>query len=588
MNSLLYDVNAVSAASWEAIVRATWQGAIVLGVVWVVSRCVAAIPAGHKVWLWRLAFAKLLLALVWTTPISLALLPFKKQASVPLAPSPGLGFSLDVSAEAQPLATALGEAPPTFDWRIWLLAAWCIGVLCALARILQQWRTARALLQNSEPITDSAVKEVADRLSNALRLRRIPLLHQSACVCSPMLMGLFRQRIVLPTVMLRSSAPSQLEMVLAHELAHVRRRDLCWLWLFTLGETLFFFHPLVWLARREWAVATETACDQLALRITGRKAHDYGAMLIGVVAQMTTRRPRLATASVGMFETATSLKRRLKDMSAKPTWLTTTLGIALMSAATLALVPCRLVAQTPDAEALAKLKEENAKLKQQLEALRAEMESLREKTLAARGRDEAIGNKRIEDEELQRSLEKQVEATQRLTVAQRRLAELQNQFTEQHPDVLAQRREVEKLRDEAQMNSRLLADTQALRRKTAYVPAKPEEMERSREHRELLAREIELAEQQVKVVRRKLENGKEVAESVLRVEREVLDLKLKRAELSGSKAERHAVLLQQLQIAEQLLKEQKKRVEVGTLPPGEEIAFEREVLRLKRELSALR
>jgi beta-lactamase regulating signal transducer with metallopeptidase domain len=587
VNSWLYDINAASAVWWDAMVRATWQGALALGLVWLVSRGIAAIPAAYKAWLWRLAFAKLLLAVVWITPISLALLPVKMETALPMVPSPALEVSSDATAQAGMPANVVVEAPRIFGWRAWLLAVWCIGVLCAIARILQQWRTARALLQNSETITDSALNRILHRLSTALRLRRTPLLYQSAFVCSPMLLGLFRQRIILPTVMLASSTASHLEMVLAHELAHVRRRDLSWLWLFTLGETVFFFHPIVWLARREWAVATESACDRLALRITRQDPRDYGSMLIDVVARRR-RQSVTAVMSVGMIETAATLKRRLKSMTTNRNRFAGILGMALIVIAALALVPCQLIAETPDAETLARLKEENAKLRQQLLAVRAEMESLREKTLAAWDRDEATENSQRAEEELQRSLEKHQDAAQRLGLAQRQLAELLTQFTEQHPKVLATRKEVEKLRDELQMNSRLLSDTQALRRKTASVPANPQEVERSREHRELLAREIQLAERQVEIVRRKLENGKEVPESVLRVQREVLDLKLKQAELSGSKVERRAVLLQQLQIAEQFLKEQKKRVEVGTLAPGEEIAFEREVLRLKRELSAIR
>ena len=51
----------------------------------------------------------------------------------------------------------------------------------------------------------------------------------------------------------------------AHELAHVRRRDLLWSGLAGLVRVLFFFHPLVWLAHREALVAREAACDALAL-----------------------------------------------------------------------------------------------------------------------------------------------------------------------------------------------------------------------------------------------------------------------------------------------------------------------------------
>jgi beta-lactamase regulating signal transducer with metallopeptidase domain len=581
VNAWIAQMNSLAVYWFEGIARVAWQGAIVLTVMWVLSRC-PAIPPACKVWLWRLAFLKLLIAFFWVTPVSLRLLPANEPRPHLAAASPR------VTPGYQPTAIPYME-PATFheplSWRASLLGLWSIGVLMAAARMLRQWRAARTLLQDSEPIADATLNETFDRLSKALGLRRMPSLSQSASVCSPMLVGVFRQRIILPAVMLASHTAAQLEMMLAHELAHVRRRDLGWLWLFTLCEALFFFHPLVWLARREWGVATESACDQLALRITKREAHDYGSMLVDVVGRLSRRRAH-AVMSMGMIETATTLKRRLKAMTRNPGRLSTALGVALIGLAGLALVPCRLVAQTTDADGVAKLKEENANLRQQLLAVRAEIESLREKTQAVRGRDEATENRKRAEQELQRSAQKQEEAADRLREAERQLAELLTQFTDQHPKVLATRQEVEKLRDELQINSRMLSDEQRLRRKTANVPAKPEEVERSREHRELLAREIELAEQQVAVVRKKIDIGKETPEALLRVQRDLLDLKLKQAELGGSQAERRAVLLQQLQIAEQLLKEQKKRIEVGILSVEEAIPFEREVLRLKRELAA--
>src|SRR6185503_9900356 len=212
----------------------------------------------------------------------------------------------------------------------------------------------------------------------------------------------------------------------------IRRHDLSWLWLFTLCEAVFFLHPLVWLARREWTISTEAAFDQLALRAANGIPHDYGSMLIEVVARMAGRRPPAAM-SIGMFETANTLKRRLKAMTTNRSRLSTAIGIALVALATLALVPCRLVAETPDAETLARLKEENAKLKQQLEATRAEMSSLRSQQLAVKARDEAIENTERAQEELQRSAERHRETAEGLRVAQRQLAELLNQFAEQNP-----------------------------------------------------------------------------------------------------------------------------------------------------------
>jgi beta-lactamase regulating signal transducer with metallopeptidase domain len=570
-------VNSISEVWFDAILRGIWQGTIVLALVWVVSRCVTALPASCRVWLWRLAFLKLLVALFWITPVPLPVLPAKQQVPA-LATQPHT--SLEIVAESSPSFSA-APMPQSIDWRVWLLALWAVGVLWAIYRIARQWRASKMLLRNSSAVNDPVLNDILIRLAKALRLRRVPTIHQSALVDSPLLMGVFRPRIILPAATTRNS---HIELMLAHELAHIRRRDLAWLWLFTVCEAIFFFHPLIWLARREWTISTETACDQLALRAANRAPHDYGSMLVEVVARMT-RPSAPAVMSIGMFETANTLKRRLKAMTTNRTRLSTAIGIALVALGILALVPCRLVAEIPDAETLTRLKEENAKLRQQLEALRAEMDTLRHPQAAAKQAGEATEQQKRAHEELQKLSEKHLETARRLQSAHRELETLLEKFTQTHPEVLAKQRQVHKLQEQLHESTKHL-DLKAPRgTRTAFVPAKPEDIERSRERRELLAREIELAERQVEFMRKKLENGKELPENLLRLQRELLELKLNQAELNGSKAERHAVLLQQLQVAEGLLKEQKKRVEVGTTPPGAEIAFEREVLRLKRELA---
>ena len=581
MNSWTAAANAVSSVWFDAILRAAWQGAIALAIVWIVSRCVAALPATWKVWLWRLAFLKLLVALVWVTPVSLPLLPAREQTPLLIA-SPAAPEPEPVERITQSSSAIFAATEVRLDWRSWLFALWSVGVIWALVRILRQWRSAKMLFRDSAPMTDPVLDNILIRLTKALRLRRVPTVHQSSLVCSPVLIGVFRPRIILPSGI---GCDAHLELMLAHELAHVRRHDLCWLWLFTLCEAVFFFHPLVWLARREWMISTEAACDQLALRASNRAPHDYGSMLVEVVARMSGRRAPVVI-GIGMFETANTLKRRLKAMTTNRSRLSTAIGIALVALATLALVPCRLVAETPDAETLARLKEENAKLKQQLEAMLAEMDSLRSQQLALKARDEAVENTKRAQEELQKSAEIR-ETAERLRLAQRQLAELRNHFTDQHPDVLAKRMEIERLQNSMHQESNALMDVAGPRRGTAtgFVPATPEQIARSREHRKLLAKEIELAEKQADFVRKNLEAGKEIAENLLRVHREMLELKLKQAELSGSKAEVHAVLIQQVQVAEQFLKEMKKRIEVGVMAPGAELAFEREVLRLKRELA---
>ena len=86
---------------------------------------------------------------------------------------------------------------------------------------------------------------------------------QSAEVTSPLVLGLLDARIVLPAAPLPSA--DELELALAHELLHLRQRDLLWGLVPAAAERLFFFHPLVRLAAREYTLAVESACDREVL-----------------------------------------------------------------------------------------------------------------------------------------------------------------------------------------------------------------------------------------------------------------------------------------------------------------------------------
>ena len=71
-----------------------------------------------------------------------------------------------------------------------------------------------------------------------------------------MLLGIGRPTVLLPDVLIESCHPAELRLILAHEVAHLKRRDLTWSWLPLLGQWFFFFHPLVWLGQREWRPLT--------------------------------------------------------------------------------------------------------------------------------------------------------------------------------------------------------------------------------------------------------------------------------------------------------------------------------------------
>ncbi len=85
----------------------------------------------------------------------------------------------------------------------------------------------------------------------------------------PTVVGWLRPAILLPIAALASLTPDQVEAILAHELAHIRRHDYAVNVLQTLAETLLFYHPAVWWISKRIRVEREHCCDDIAIEICG-------------------------------------------------------------------------------------------------------------------------------------------------------------------------------------------------------------------------------------------------------------------------------------------------------------------------------
>ena len=138
---------------------------------------------------------------------------------------------------------------------------------------------------------------------------------------------------------------------MAHELAHLKRRDLCWSWLAVVGRILFFFHPLVWLAKREIRLAQEMAADDLAVIVCRLRPVDYAAMLVEVAASWSL--PQTEELVVGVVGSHKTLKRRLKAMKHISSMSNKRMTVSAIVIATVGLgviVPWRIVAQDQTVE----------------------------------------------------------------------------------------------------------------------------------------------------------------------------------------------------------------------------------------------
>jgi beta-lactamase regulating signal transducer with metallopeptidase domain len=173
-----------------------------------------------------------------------------------LAPLAGLKTA---GATTQPVLLHLSQFLP------WLDVAWLLGVACLSMRTVCGWRLIHRLRRSALLEAPEVVYVNFVRLCERLGITRQVSLYISQHIQGPLAIGIVRSLVILPASALMALSPEQLEAVLAHELAHVRRADYFWNLIQTMVETLLFFHPAVWWLGRRLRQQRELCCDDVAV-----------------------------------------------------------------------------------------------------------------------------------------------------------------------------------------------------------------------------------------------------------------------------------------------------------------------------------
>ena len=154
-------------------------------------------------------------------------------------------------------------------WLPVLVLAWVCGVLVLSLRLMSGWVWVQRLKSHGAVSAGDEWQHLAAQLCKRLHMTRSVRLLQSALVDVPTVIGWMKPVVLLPVSALAGLTPQQLEGILAHELAHVRRHDYLVNLLQTVVETLLFYHPAVWWVSRRIRVERENCCDDLAVSLCG-------------------------------------------------------------------------------------------------------------------------------------------------------------------------------------------------------------------------------------------------------------------------------------------------------------------------------
>ena len=345
-------LDATQVGTWlDWLWRSSWQAAILVALVLLVQLLLKnKVSARWRYNLWLIVLVRLLLPVLPESPLSiynlLSAVPSatprdlathvaedRIDARVISAPSADV-FDDEVLAAASmassepppaPASTiedgAITSAPPVapaptptprapIPWRPLLAALWFAGVLVLLARIGVATAKLARLSRRLTIVNDPSLLDLLAACKREMSVRQRITVLSSDDVPAPALMGFVRPRLLLPAPLLRDFDRRELRLILLHELAHVRRRDVAVNWIATLLHVLHWFNPVLWLALSRMRADRELATDELVLAAT--RAEDrqlYGQTILKLL--QTLSRRTVLPGVVGILEGSHPMRRRI-------------------------------------------------------------------------------------------------------------------------------------------------------------------------------------------------------------------------------------------------------------------------------------
>ena len=305
-------------------------------------------------WLCRSARARVrygvhavgLVLMALSAPVTFALL-----ASADLRPVPGVAssdFQSSPSTQAtepapelltpiaamdgvSPTVSALQEAPEKIDYSVpptnespfefalragspYAACTYLIGVLVMLVRLGCALWGGHRLRRCAEPIRDRQLLLQIRQQAARIGLKFVPVVAYCERIAIPVVSGIFRPVVLLPSWLAAELESVQLLSILAHEMAHIRRFDLLVNLLQRLLETALFFHPAVWIVGRQLSFERENCCDDAVVQ-AGYKSVLYASTLVRMAELCLSNRRPIGVAQFATLAASgangSELKRRI-------------------------------------------------------------------------------------------------------------------------------------------------------------------------------------------------------------------------------------------------------------------------------------
>jgi beta-lactamase regulating signal transducer with metallopeptidase domain len=253
------------------------------------------------------------------------------------APSGARGIAAEVPRSAAVSAPQPAPLRLPADWKTLALLAWAAGAALFGVRLAYGLVRVRWIQRHATEMTDDAWVRLTDGLARRLRLGRIVRLLREPGATVPMTWGVFNPVILLPGEA-DEWDDERRRVVLAHELAHVRRWDALTQWVAHLALAVYWFNPLVWVAARKLREEREHACDDAVLEI-GTRPVEYADHLLDIVRSLGSTHGPVAALAMARRSQFEGRMLAILDGAVRRTAVSRAAGLATAAAALACLVP---------------------------------------------------------------------------------------------------------------------------------------------------------------------------------------------------------------------------------------------------------
>jgi len=265
VSDLLLNNPAVAAMGWT-LVHFLWQGCVIALIYWLI--CSVAPRNAVALRYWAGLSGMLLSSLVMIATFLLSYAPEARFGQEPPNSGAAINTFLVLSGSWPEIRILLESGiEPVLPWVVTL---WLLGVSLMSIRTGQVWYAIHTTLKGSVVCTEMQLQRALESIRSKLGVQKAVRLMISTRVLVPLATGFLRPVILMPASVLARLPQDQLEMILAHELGHIRRFDYAFNLMQVVLEILLFYHPaIVWMSQRV-REERELCCDDLVVRECGR------------------------------------------------------------------------------------------------------------------------------------------------------------------------------------------------------------------------------------------------------------------------------------------------------------------------------